>query len=149
MRRIEETMWTMWTIASRGSNHSTLAGLVLACSLLLPACSDENGIGSGTATTAAPDRTAESAKEGSRARQLAMTEVTGSTPVDVQLRSAQELCKQLPEIRDHWIALGRLWVRKAREAADPGYYLSAKACAEISVEIEPGNRPGANLVALA
>jgi tetratricopeptide (TPR) repeat protein len=68
--------------------------------------------------------------------------------VDVQIAAAQRMIKGFPEIRDHWIGLGRLWVRKAREAADPGFYLYAKACADVSFEIEPGNLPGENLAAL-
>ncbi len=81
-------------------------------------------------------------------RVLALTKAEGSTVVDLQLAAAQRMAEQFPQIRDHWIALGRMWVRKARDAGDPGYYLYARAAAEVSFEIQPDNLPGQNLVAL-
>jgi len=82
------------------------------------------------------------------ARALGLVKDEGTMPVDLQIAAAQQMLGQFPDVRDHWIALGRLWVRKARDAADPGFYLNAKACADVSLEIDPGNLPGENLGAL-
>jgi tetratricopeptide (TPR) repeat protein len=75
-----------------------------------------------------------------RARLLALAKPTGNPAVDKQIELLQERAKKLPKNRDLWILLGRLWVRKARESADPGYYLNANACADIVLEMEKGDR---------
>jgi tetratricopeptide (TPR) repeat protein len=133
------------------AGSAAIAGLALAACAAVFACShaEEKQAKPPAPAAAAPAaRVAESPSSTKTARVLALSEIRGATPVDVQLRAAQEMCKKLPDIRDHWIALGRLWVRKARESADPGFYLNAKACADVSLEIEPGNRPGTDLVGL-
>jgi tetratricopeptide (TPR) repeat protein len=43
------------------------------------------------------------------------------------------------------VLLGQAWLRKARETADPGYYVNAGACADVALEIEPGHRLALNL----
>src|SRR5262245_38916942 len=103
------------------------AGLALAVAAT-PACSKARPAPEAPATTAAP--ASEAPARGARA--LGLTKVEGSTPVDVQITAAQKMIGQFPDLRDNWIALGRLWVRKAREAADPGFYLYARACADVS-----------------
>jgi tetratricopeptide (TPR) repeat protein len=37
-----------------------------------------------------------------------------------------------------WAELGRAWLQKARESADPGFYLHADACAEAALAEAPG-----------
>jgi tetratricopeptide (TPR) repeat protein len=39
-------------------------------------------------------------------------------------------------------------VKKARESSDPGYYLNAKACADVALDVAPGSRPAIDLSAL-
>ncbi len=115
---------------------------------VLPACGKAPGpvAMEETAETAS----AQGAKGGAATspRSLGLSKVEGTTPVDLQIAAAQRMLGQFPDIRDYWIALGRLWVRKAREAADPGFYLYAKACADVSLEIEPKNLPGTDLIGL-
>jgi tetratricopeptide (TPR) repeat protein len=106
---------------------------------------------SGESTAAASATAAAEAAKGSASqdiRALGLSKSEGVTPVDVQLRAAQQMVEKFPNMRDYWIAAGRLWVRKAREAGDPGFYLNAKACADVSLDIEPGNTPGQNLIGL-
>lgn len=121
----------------------------ILCAAALPACSKAHGAGEPAPTaSAAPALTADVGSPVSRARTLAMTKSEGGMPVDVQIAAAQKLLGEHPDMRDYWIALGRLWVRKAREAADPGIYLYAKACADVALHIDPDNLPAQNLVAI-
>lgn len=52
----------------------------------------------------------------------------------------QHRLEKLSQKADLWVQLGRAWVKKARQSADPGYYLSANACAEIALQIEPQHK---------
>ena len=47
------------------------------------------------------------------------------------------------------MASGRQWVRKARLAADPGFYVHVAACAEAALEAQPGFLPALELRSLA
>ena len=47
-----------------------------------------------------------------------------------------------PEV---WVALGRAWLRKARESSDPGFYLNAGASADAALELAPHDNAAANL----
>src|SRR5262249_16680422 len=40
------------------------------------------------------------------------------------------------------------WARKARESADPGYYLQAEACAEVALDLDPASALALDLMAL-
>jgi tetratricopeptide (TPR) repeat protein len=81
-------------------------------------------------------------------RVLCLSKNEGSLPVDVQIGAAKQMMQKYPDVRDHLIALGRLWVRKAREASDPGIYLYARACADVALDLDPGNLVGLNLIGL-
>ncbi|MEJ7731646.1 MAG: hypothetical protein WKG00_20845 [Polyangiaceae bacterium] len=86
-------------------------------------------------TQAAAPTPAQSAS--SRQRVLAMSDPGGTAPVDAEVRAAQKWVERLPRSSDKLVELGRAWVQKARHSADPGFYLNAKACAELSQEIDP------------
>jgi tetratricopeptide (TPR) repeat protein len=130
---------------SQNSLRAATATLLVLCAAALPACGKAQA--ASTPAPAASATTAASVPPAS-ARALALAKPGGATPVDAQIGAAQAMIAELPGLRDEWIALGRLWVRKAREAGDPGFYLYAKACADVALDIEPGNRPGENLVGL-
>ena len=84
----------------------------------------------------------------SDSRALALTIPKQSNAVDREILTLQRLAISQPGRVDIWLLLGQAWVRKARETADPGYYLSANACAEVLLNLSPGNVQGLNLQAL-
>jgi tetratricopeptide (TPR) repeat protein len=61
------------------------------------------------------------------------------------VRALVERARARPWSDDAFIVLGRAWVRRAREASDPGYYLHAEACAELVLERSPANLAAKNL----
>lgn len=79
------------------------------------------------------------------ARALALSDPGGSSIADTEIRAYQASLKKRPRHADTWILLGRSWIRKARESADPGYYQSARACADIVLEIAPNSLLAKNL----
>lgn len=83
----------------------------------------------------------------SPARVLAMTPPEGATPIDAEVRAAQAWVTRVPRSNDKLIELGRAWVQKARHSADPGYYLNAKACADLVLERDDKNRLARELLA--
>ncbi len=68
---------------------------------------------------------------------LAFQQPSGGDPVDPQIEQGQQVLRRLPGKLESWILLGRLWIQKARESADPGYYLNADACAQEALQIDP------------
>ncbi|MBK8252966.1 MAG: tetratricopeptide repeat protein [Polyangiaceae bacterium] len=78
------------------------------------------------------------------ARTLALSDPGGNTIADNEVRSLKLAAEKRAHV-DTWILLGRAWIRKARESADPGYYLNAKACADIVLDFAPGNLLAKNL----
>ncbi|MFO0679580.1 MAG: tetratricopeptide repeat protein [Polyangiaceae bacterium] len=81
-------------------------------------------------------------------RRLALSPAPGSAAVDTMIQTTQKSVERNPEKVDFWILLGRAWVRKARESADPGFYLNAKACADVAKSISPDNVAALNLEAM-
>lgn len=122
--------------------------LALGLSLFLSAlgCSNGDAPPAEAAAPSAATAPAQPARSGPRA--LALAPVESRTTIDRDLRLLQEAAEKAPELEDGWILLGRTWVLKARESADPGYYLHAKACAEIVLERNPKSLLARNLVAL-
>lgn len=132
--------------------------LTAACALLLAACGQASspapsGSGAPPATAvAATSGSAASRKSGSRAdtaRTLALSDPGGSSAADDEVRAYQARVRKVPQHTDSWILLGRGWIRKARESADPGYYLNARACADVVLEFAPGSLLAKNLVGQA
>jgi tetratricopeptide (TPR) repeat protein len=70
-------------------------------------------------------------------RRIALTRSPGSGAADVEIGRIQAVARKSPSLLDTWIALGRAWVRKARESSDPGFYVNANACAEVALGIVP------------
>lgn len=95
-----------------------------------------------TASTSAASAPA-SASQGDRlstARALAKAKPDRDSPADRDIERYQKMIERTPEKTDAFILLGRAWVRKARETADPGFYLNANACADLVIDMEPNNR---------
>jgi tetratricopeptide (TPR) repeat protein len=85
---------------------------------------------------------------GAEARALCLAEPDGATPVDAALRELQAGARQLGRRSDGWVLVGREWVRKARIATDPGFYLNVGACAAVALELEPAFVPAQELQGL-
>jgi tetratricopeptide (TPR) repeat protein len=79
---------------------------------------------------------------------LALADPGGSSDIDLEIRRLQKRVGKVAERMDAWLLLGRAWVRKARESADPGYYLHGGACAEVVLSRDPDSAPAQNLSAL-
>jgi tetratricopeptide (TPR) repeat protein len=78
-------------------------------------------------------------------RTLAMQPPNGSALVDRQIEQREAILQKTPELVAEWVTLGQLWVRKARESADPGFYLNANACVDVALSIEPNDRTAIDL----
>jgi tetratricopeptide (TPR) repeat protein len=70
------------------------------------------------------------------------------TPLDSQLTALQDKARRFPSKLENWVLLGQLWVRRAREAAEPGYYRNADACADMALRLQAGSPLALNLRAL-
>ncbi len=73
-------------------------------------------------------------------QRLALAPSNGTTNADRGVTEAQKIVRENRAKDDLWILLGRAWVRKARESADPGFYLNADACAQIVLERSPDQK---------
>jgi len=91
-----------------------------------------------------PKVTLDDMPKADHSRELALRDPGGTRPVDVAVRALQEKVRKLdkPEV---WTALGELWVRKARESADPVYYVSADAAAQVALAAQPDFSPARSL----
>lgn len=85
---------------------------------------------------------------GEKSRALALAKVGGTAGLDARITRLQAACRTQPEKAESWVLLGRHWVRKARESADPGFYLNASSSADIALELEPRNRAALNVRAM-
>ena len=122
----------------------------LAFALTLAACQNAPSPAGSSPSPAASNTTA--SVDGSApltiARRLALAKPTGTTAIDREIAHLQPLAEQHPGRPEPWVQLGRVWVRKAREASDPGFYLSAKGCADLALDAAPGDRAATNLLGL-
>lgn len=100
------------------------------------------------ASPAAPAPSGVAALATTDSRLLALAAPKQSKAVDRELIKLQQIARAQPGRAEVWMLLGQAWVRKARESADPGYYLSANASAEVLLSVSPGNVHGLNLQAL-
>ncbi|MCL2447809.1 MAG: tetratricopeptide repeat protein [Polyangiaceae bacterium] len=72
-------------------------------------------------------------------KRLALQTTGASAPVDVLLAALQRAARNDPGKGARWTSLGRAWVRKARESTDPGFYLNARAAADVALAIDPAD----------
>ena len=78
-------------------------------------------------------------------QKLALASLAGAAVVDRVVGEAQKAARANPGKDESWVLLGRAWVRKARESADPGFYLNADACAGVVLERNAEDRPALDL----
>ncbi len=69
---------------------------------------------------------------------LALRAPAGTGPTDRRIRDLQDQLRRAPGSPELWMTLGEAWVRRAREAADPGLYHSAADCAAAALALSPG-----------
>jgi tetratricopeptide (TPR) repeat protein len=98
--------------------------------------------------SASASASGESSSPLSLARRLALAKPPGTSAIDRELARLQPLVEKQPGQSEPWVQLGRVWVRKAREASDPGFYLNAKACADLALDAAPNDRSATNLLGL-
>ncbi len=79
---------------------------------------------------------------------LALAPLSGSSSADRAVSRLQASAQKNPQKVDLWILLGRAWIKKARESADPGFYAHADACAKVALEREPENLLALDLSAM-
>jgi tetratricopeptide (TPR) repeat protein len=75
---------------------------------------------------------------------LATMDPGGQGRVDLLIRDRETAVAKLPKV-DAWVVLGQAWVRKARETADPVYYLNADACATEALKLDPDSEQAQEL----
>lgn len=88
------------------------------------------------------------AESATAAKALALQPARGSAPVDALIAGLQRAAGQNRGKGELWVALGRSWIRKARETTDPGFYLNAKAAADVALDIDPGDATALDLEGL-
>lgn len=69
---------------------------------------------------------------------LALRAPAGTGPTDRRIGELQDHLRRAPRALEVWIALGEAWVRKAREASDPGLYHGAEDSAAAALSLSPG-----------
>jgi tetratricopeptide (TPR) repeat protein len=105
--------------------------LALVFSISVLACKS----GASTAPGATPK--AEPPRVDPTPRALALQHLDTDGPVERQIEMLQRSAERSPNKAEFWVLLGRAWVRKAREASDPGFYVNANACADVALQVSP------------
>lgn len=77
-------------------------------------------------------------------RVLCLAEAVGNPRADEALKRAQSIARQRQDA-ESWIAVGSLWVRKARLGSDPGFYLNADGCANEALATDSAFVPAQEL----
>jgi tetratricopeptide (TPR) repeat protein len=116
--------------------------VLLVAAVSLVACSTREPAPSAETHAADPPT------QGDTDRVLALAPATGGGATDVTIASLQASVGRNPAKADYWVLLGRVWIKKARESSDPGYYAHADACARIALAAAPGNRLALDLQAM-
>jgi tetratricopeptide (TPR) repeat protein len=101
------------------------------------------------APPSAPAQLALAPAQDTGARALCTFDPQGTGAVHQLVDERRAMVEKLPKKLDAWILLGRAFVQLARNDADPGWYVHAKACADVGLELEPENALSLELHALA
>jgi tetratricopeptide (TPR) repeat protein len=126
--------------------RASLAGVALVLASA-SGCKDRRA--TATATTSSPEAI-DAGADGpiDRARRIALAPPDGSSDIDREIAQAARAAEKLGYKEDPWIALGRAWVKKARNDADPGFYVNADAAATVALDRAPDSPLANNLRAL-
>ena len=73
------------------------------------------------------------------AREICLTAVNGTAPIDDAIRASQARARVLPTKPEGWVRIGWDWVRKARLSADPGFYVNVASCADEALRHAPSD----------
>ena len=87
--------------------------------------------------TVAPAAAAGAPLTPDEARQLCSSAPSGSLPIDAAIKVDQARVQALPTKSEGWIRVGWDWVRKARLAGDPGFYVNVAGCADEALRLAP------------
>jgi len=113
----------------------------LGVALTLAGCDAARGAPASPVSHAVPEAMpAAGMASGTGPRALCAAAPAGATSLDVALRDQVRRSAQAPESIEPWLALGGIWVQKARATSDPGFYVNANACADAVLALSPGNR---------
>jgi tetratricopeptide (TPR) repeat protein len=82
-------------------------------------------------------------------REAALQPPHGQASVDALIANLQRGARANPNKGDFWDMLGRAWIRKARETTDAGFYINAKAAADVALKVDPFDRAALELEGLA
>lgn len=131
-----------------GKWHVALAVLALSAN----ACRTEHESGelAATSTRAPASSSLASALPKSRSAEttddtLALNPPHHRTSLERRIQKAIEAATEHPNHAVAWLGLGQLWIAQARLTNDPGYYLSADACAEHALQLQPELQPALTL----
>lgn len=72
-------------------------------------------------------------------RALCLSDVAAGSPIDDAIRVTQARARTRPTKSEEWVRTGWAWVRKARIAGDPGFYVNVASCADESLRVSPDN----------
>ncbi|HVY44547.1 MAG TPA: hypothetical protein VHB21_01660 [Minicystis sp.] len=118
----------------------TRSGALFAACLALSPTACDGGRAGGAEPVPSVAASAAAAEKAETTRALALAKPGGAAPVDGLIAAAEKAVRKNPDKIDNYLVLGRLWVRKARDTADPGFYLNANACADVALDIDPRSR---------
>lgn len=99
----------------------------------------------GTAAEPAAKSEAGGSLTSAEASAICLADPAGSSPLDAEIREHQSRARSLPMKPAGWVLVGRAWVRKARLAADPGFYINVEGCVGAALSIAPGDLAALNL----
>jgi len=111
---------------------AVLAALILAGAGLVTACRRDRPAPAPAQGGAAAQRQLAAAEQ----EALAFMPPGGTGPVDARVSRLQAEVRRAPGA-SAFVALGRAWIQKARNAANPGFYLNADACAALALARDP------------
>jgi tetratricopeptide (TPR) repeat protein len=112
------------------SNRQALGWVVLLPIVLMAGCHEPQ--------SQTPQESAASSRQTfNESQDLCLADPGGLTPLDQNLRSLQHEARKRSTLSGSWILIGGQWVRKARIASDPGYYVNVEGCAAAALALEP------------
>jgi tetratricopeptide (TPR) repeat protein len=137
------------TLRSSPFRGRDIIGLLLAA-VMLSACQQQPPAKSSSGDNTEKTDAAEASLPISEpARVACLADPVGNTPLDADIRKHQKQINAYTEPTQYWLQLGRDWVRKARIASDPGFYINVDACVEMALKIEPDRSEALGLHGLA
>jgi len=136
-------------VTPRKNNVRAAAAVIVSAGLALAAACGRGGQAAATKAPATGPAASTDQTPASLDRRLALQRPDGNTAVDALLTSDERAVGLEPTKADLWVLLGQAWVRKARESADPGFYVNARAAADVALAIDPEHSGALDLQGLS